>query len=93
MTSFLLAYDLVNESGSHDYQPLWDELKKWGGQKTQYSLWLVADNSTAKAVHDHFKGFLDKDDRLWVAELVRNNYYSNAISGTNKWIAENPPDR
>ncbi|MEG6507742.1 CRISPR-associated protein Cas2 [Methyloligella sp. 2.7D] len=93
MTSYLLSYDLMNETGSADYEPLFEELKRWDAQRTQYSVWLLADNSTAKEVHDHFKRHLDSDDRLWVTEIVKNKYYSNAISGTNAWLAENPPTR
>ena len=93
MTSYLLSYDLTKEPDSADYKPLWDELKRWGAQKTQYSVWLVADNSTAEQVHNHFKQYLDDNDRLWVAEIVRNKHYSNAIKGTNDWLAKNPPTR
>ena len=93
MTSYLLSYDLMKEESSAAYQPLWDELKRLGAQKTQYSLWLVSANKTAKEVHDHFRQLLDKNDRLWVAELVRNHNRSNTIAGTDAWISNNPPSR
>lgn len=93
MTSYLLAYDLRNETGSHDYEPLWEELKRFGAQRTQYSLWLIATDAQAKPLHEHFKRYLDKDDRLWINEVVKNHYYSNAIKGTNAWLDENPPAR
>ena len=93
MTTYVLAYDLRNEKDSYDYEPLWEELKRLGGHKTQYSLWLIALNNTAIEVHDHFKNYLDNDDRLWVSELTKKNYYSNSIKGTNDWIKNNPPAR
>jgi hypothetical protein len=53
----------------------------------------VAYNSTAKGLHDHLRNFMDGDDKLWVSELTRNHYYAQANSGTNAWIAQNPPAR
>lgn len=93
MTIYLLAYDLRKEQTSADYEPLWAELKRLGGHRTQYSLWLLDLNNTAKEVHDHFKRYLDSDDRLWVSELTKNHYYSNAMAGTNDWLAAHPPQR
>jgi hypothetical protein len=93
LTTYTVTYDLRNESGSQDYEPLWAELKRLGGHRTQYSMWLVNVSNTPKELHDHIKGFLDKDDRLWVAELTKLNHYSGAISGTNDWLTKNPPSR
>ena len=92
MTVYLLTYDLVNETGGYDYQTLWDELNRLEAQKTQYSVWLVNLNNTPREVHNHFKQFVDSDDRLWVTRLRPNEYtYSNAIKGTNDWLSKNPP--
>jgi hypothetical protein len=93
MTDFLLSYDLRNESGSHDYQVLWDELKRVRAHRTQDSLWLVNFNNTAREVHEHIKGFVDGNDRLWISELTKNHWYSNARGGTNEWLEVNPPSR
>ncbi len=93
MAIYLFAYDLVNESkGSFDYQPLWNELKRLGAHRTQYSLWLLSANNTAKEVVEHLAKFVDRDDRLW-ATSVRSgqHWYTNAMSGTNNWLGSNPP--
>jgi hypothetical protein len=93
MTVYLVNYDLVNESGPHDYKPLWAALAAFGAHRTQYSTWLVSSTSGAQAVHDHFKRFLDKDDRLWVTSVrAGQNWYSNAMAGTNDWLMRNPPN-
>ena len=93
MPPFTTAYDLRNETGSHDYEPLWKELRRLGGHRTQYSLWLVNVNNTAQQLHDHLKAYVDNDDRIWVSELTKNHQYSNAISGTNDWLKSNSPIR
>jgi CRISPR-associated endonuclease Cas2 len=94
MGVFLVAYDLVNEKkGTHDYQPLWDEMKRLGAHRTQYSLWLVSATNTPKELRTHFQQFVDKDDRIWVTRLRRNQYdYVNAIAGTNAWLEKHPPE-
>ena len=93
MTIYTLAYDLMKEQTSDDYKPLWAELKRIGVHRTQFSLWLIDLNNTAKEVHDHFKGYVDSNDRLFVSELTKNKHYSNAIAGTNNWLASHPPSR
>ena len=90
MTVYLLSYDLVNERGSHDYKPLWGALATAGAHRTQLSTWLVSSTSSVQAVHDHFQRYLDKDDRLWVTRVPpAQNWYSNAMAGTNDWLKRN----
>jgi hypothetical protein len=93
MTVYALAYDLVNErKGTFDYQPLWNELKRLGGHRTQLSLWLVNLNNTPVEVVDHFKKFVDADDRVFVSRMRRGEYHwVNGMSGTNDWLSKNPP--
>lgn len=93
MAVYFLTYDLVNETGSQDYEPLWDELKRLKGHRTQYSVWLVNLNNTPIEVREHFQKFLDSDDSIWVTELFKNHYtFANARSGTNDWLSKNPPN-
>lgn len=93
MAVYVICYDLVNERGSHDYKPLWNRLEELDCHKTQYSVWLGSFTNSAKEVHDHFKAYLDKDDRLMVSELTNEHWYSNAMAGTNEWLVRNPPAR
>jgi hypothetical protein len=95
MSVYLLAYDLVKEkkNTSHDYQVLWDELERLKAHRTEYSAWLVNLNNTPQEVVEHFRQFIDENDRLWTTKLCRGEYYySNAIGGTNKWLATNPAE-
>lgn len=94
MAVFLVAYDLINErQGTHDYQPLWEELKRLGAHRTQLSLWLVSANNTVVEVRQHFQRFVDNNDRIWVTRLHKGQYdYCNAIGGSNNWLRNNPPD-
>jgi CRISPR-associated endonuclease Cas2 len=95
MSVYLVAYDLVDEKKNafHDYEKLWAELKKLGAHRTQLSLWLVNLNNTPKEVADHFKTFMDENDRIWVTKLFKAQYhFINAIAGTNKWLEANPPE-
>jgi hypothetical protein len=94
VTVYLVSYDLVNESRSvESYEPLWDEMKRLGAHRTNYSLWLVNLTNTAEQVLAHLRQFVDKDDRIWVAQLTSLHTYCNAIAGTNAWLKGNPLDR
>jgi hypothetical protein len=93
MSIYTLTYDLRNETGRQDYQPLYDEMKRLDAHRTQYSVWLLNTSSSVVAVHDHFRQFLDKDDRLHVVRMFRDEYhYSVAMPGTNDWLKRNPPE-
>lgn len=70
-----------------------EALQKAGAHRTQQSLWLVRSERSAKALVEEYKGYLDGDDRVWVTKVPKGAYwYSNAIGGTNNWIAKYPPN-
>ncbi|TMJ94279.1 MAG: CRISPR-associated protein Cas2, partial [Alphaproteobacteria bacterium] len=92
---YLVSYDLVKEkkNAQHDYQVLWDELERLGAHRAQYSAWLVNLNMTPQEVVQHFRQFVDDNDRIWASKLFRGQYwYVNAIGGTNAWLDANPPE-
>ncbi len=90
MANYLVIYDLVNKKSEPEYQTLWDELKRLGAHRTQYSAWLVSLNNTPKEVVDHFKQFVHADDRIMVTRVrPSEHHYVNAIGGTNKWFEQN----
>jgi CRISPR-associated endonuclease Cas2 len=95
MSVYLVSYDLVKEKKNpkHDYQILWDELNRLGAFRTQYSLWLVNSNMSAIGLRQHFEKFVDENDRISTTKLFKDQFdYRNAIGGTNKWLAANPPE-
>ncbi|WP_122709525.1 hypothetical protein [Pseudomonas viridiflava] len=87
MISFTVSYDFISIK---NYKLLIDELERLGAHRSQDSFWLVACNNTAKGLHDYLRKFMDGDDKLWVSELTRNHHYTQANSGKNAWIAQNP---
>ena len=90
MANFLVIYDLVNRKSESEYEELWNELKRLGAHRTQYSSWLVSLNNTPKEIVEHFKQFVHSDDRIMVTRLrAGENYYINAIGGTNRWFEQN----
>lgn len=90
MTTYTVSYDLIKRK---DYPALWNELERLDAHRTQESYWLINVSNTAKELHDHLKGFVDSDDRIWVSELTKNHHYANAKGGTNAWIKSNPQAR
>lgn len=76
----------MEAGGTHDYQPLWDELKRLGAHRTQLSTWLLDLDNSPKEIVEHFKKYVDRDDRLMVVKLTKDHWYVNAIGGTNAWL-------
>ena len=93
MTTYVLTYDLNKEQGSDGYKLLIGELERFSAHRYQASAWLVNATGTAKAVHDHFKQYIDANDSLWVSELTNNFDRSRAKHGTEQWLKDNPPSR
>lgn len=94
MAVFLIAYDILNEGGAHDYEPLWQDLKKHGGQAVQDGLWLVLwdQDAGAEAVERHVRYFLDEGDRLLVTRLRAGEFsQSRSRAGTDDWLAAQGP--
>lgn len=60
MALYFLSYDLRNK---RDYQPLYDEFKKFNAVRMLESCWCFKRiNTNAKGLRDYFKKFVDGDD-------------------------------
>lgn len=95
MSVYLISYDLVDEKKNpqHDYQVLWDELKRLKAFRTNLSVWLISVDNTPNEILEHFKNFVDANDRIWITKLRKGQFtYTNAIAGTKKWLEGNPPE-
>lgn len=68
MAEYFVSYDLVKNK---DYSKLINELKRLGALRMLESNWCLSRASTgeAKSLRDHFKKFIDTDDRLVVSEV------------------------
>lgn len=68
MALYFLSYDLRK---SRNYQPLYDELKKFNAVRILESQWCFnRSNTSAKGLRDYFRKFIDSDDGLCVSEVV-----------------------
>jgi hypothetical protein len=70
MKTFLVSYDLDKPPQKADYHPLIARIKEWGGERILYSEWLVRANTTAAALRDDLKRFIDSSDGLVVLALT-----------------------
>ncbi|MEJ2556045.1 MAG: hypothetical protein P8186_07440 [Anaerolineae bacterium] len=83
---YFLHYDL---RGGQDHQRLYDQLAKANAVRILESLWCFKRvNTTAEELRDHFKQFIDGDDRLSVAEVTQ--WATHNTLGTPKDIWEHP---
>jgi hypothetical protein len=67
MPLFTISYDL-NKPGQN-YQPLYDELARIGAKRVLLSDWIVRTESTVITLRDHFRQFIDSNDRLLVVQV------------------------
>lgn len=68
MALYFLEYDLRKQ---RDYAALTAELKRFNATRILKSLWCFhSNNTTAVALRDHFRKFIDADDGLIVAGIT-----------------------
>jgi hypothetical protein len=64
MPVYVVSYDLTRPG--QNYDTLWAELKRLGGQRVLQSQWAVNVNNTSAELRDHFWAYMDRTDRLLV---------------------------
>lgn len=88
MALFVVSYDLVKRK---DYQTLWDEFTRLGGQKVLDSMYLIELDNTSQEVVKHFSQYVDDDDRLMAIEFSEKPRFTKALVGTRAWINKHFP--
>ena len=65
---YVVSYDLLKPG--QDYSPLWAELRRLGGKRVLKSQWVMRrTNTSATGLRDHFRKFIDNNDRLLVVGI------------------------
>ncbi|MBL7944604.1 MAG: hypothetical protein JNN32_00985 [Flavobacteriales bacterium] len=79
---YYVSYDLVKYK---DYPKMWDALNALGAKRVLESVWFFwHSNTTAVAVRDHLKQFIDKDDRLLVIESAASAWNGTVLADPSK---------
>jgi hypothetical protein len=67
MSVYTVNYDL--RQPGRNYQPLWDRLGQWGGVRALESLWIVNTTTSAEALRDDLRRYMDANDGILVASI------------------------
>jgi hypothetical protein len=88
MRTYLIGYDL-NKQGQ-DYKTLIDEIKKLGTWwHCLDSTWIIKSDSTAEAIRDYLKQYIDSNDELLVVCLSGEAAWTGFDEACSKWLKEN----
>ena len=70
---YVISYDLRNPG--QDYQTLYDALAAIGAKRVLQSQWCARrNNTTAKGLRDHFRQYMDSNDRILVTSIDSANW-------------------
>lgn len=84
MAYYVVTYDLVKDK---DYEKLIGELKEMKAERVALSVWLLERyQTTAFGLRNHFKKFIDGDDKLIVIEFEKEPAYTIAFTTGANWI-------
>ena len=64
MSLYVISYDLVAQG--RNYEPLYSEFLRLGATRVLLSQWLVRSDSSAVQLRDHFRQYMDGNDRILV---------------------------
>jgi hypothetical protein len=88
MKKYLISYDL--DKPGQDYSLLIAELERLGAIRVLYSQWILRNESSAKAIRDHLKPFIDGNDMLlvvaltgeaaWTSLMIKNDRFKQSIA-------------
>lgn len=88
MKSYLIGYDL-NKSGQ-DYKKLIAEIEKSGSWwHCLDSTFIIKSSSTAVAIRDHLKKFVDSNDELLVVCLTGEGAWTGFSDECSNWLTNN----
>lgn len=89
MSVYIVTYDLINESDSTSYQQLLQLIKSEGiWAKLGGSSYLIESDSSPVELRDKFKEALDKDDKLYVGQVIAPAAWYGLPDEVTKWIKE-----
>ena len=68
--TYLITYDL--QKPGQNYDALINSLNASGAVRIQLSTWVIRSDLNSGAVRDHFRQYLDANDRIFVGEMTIN---------------------
>jgi hypothetical protein len=84
MARFLVSYDLM--APGKDYSTLYTRLGAWQACHAINSVWFVDSDTTAAAIRDDLRGYIDANDRLLVAALSGESAWTILMPGAAEWL-------
>lgn len=82
---FQISYDL--KSTTADYSAVYERIRSFGDTlPILKSTWLVSTEKTADAMVDELQSVIQKGDRLFISEIVKDKYNGWHATSTWEWI-------
>lgn len=79
MALYWVGYDL--DKPGHNYDGLIKRLRELGATRIMLSDWLLPNDAKAEAIRNDMQRYMDKNDRIMVAELHNSAAWNNLLVG------------
>lgn len=92
MKTYLIGYDL-NKAGKN-YTDLIEKIKTLSATRWHCldSTWIIKTNSSASAIRDTLKPYIDSDDELLVVHLSGEGAWVGFSKDCSEWLRNNLPN-
>lgn len=88
MKSYLITYDLMKPG--QNYEKLFEAIKAIGSWcHPLESNWIIKTDSTAEQVRNRITPHIDKNDKLFVAQLTGEAAWIGLSDEVSKWLKDN----
>jgi hypothetical protein len=88
MAIYSLTYDLIS---AKNYEKLYEGIEALTSLHTRptESQWIIETPKTVKEIRDHLRAYVDKDDKIFVAQILMPKWASlNVKKESTDWLHE-----
>ena len=90
MRTYLIGYDLNKPQQHNDYKDLIAKIKVLGTWwHCLDSTWIIKSNSSAEAIRNQLKPFIDSTDELLVVGLTGEGAWTGFDQQCSSWLRDN----
>ncbi len=85
---YMVSYDQHHD---RNYQPVWDQLRRWNAKRVLESVWFVESHLTAGQIRDQLQQTTRNEDSLVVVQLSPNANWATYRAQTEgvTWLQKN----
>jgi len=84
MPAYEVCYDL--RQPGRNYEPLWTRLRAWSAVRVLESCWIVPEASSADALRNDLRAYIDGNDGLFIAGMTGETAWTKLMDSSDQFL-------